>query len=61
MKTRVYFFVYLGLFCFSFIITAVIDHIIGVSFKDVSAVVQFTHKVTYMLCGLFIGMSKWLR
>ena len=50
-----------GVLILGSIITVVIDHLIGVSFTDVSAVAQFTHKLTYMVWGgALLDMNKWL-
>ena len=36
------------------VITAMIDQLIGVSFKDYNPMVHVAHKVTYMLWGVII-------
>ncbi len=52
---------YFGVLILGSIITVAIDHLVGVSFTDVSAVARLTHKVTYMAWGgALLGMNKWL-
>lgn len=50
---------YLGILILGSVITMAIDYLIGISFKDVSAVASITHKLTYMLWGgVILGMNK---
>lgn len=50
-----------GVLILGSIITVVIDHLVGVSFTDVSAMAQITHKVIYMIWGgILFGGMKWL-
>ena len=50
MKTKKAF-VYFGVLVLGPVIAVVIDHLIGVSFKDVGTVALLTHTATYMLLG----------
>ena len=51
----------LGVLLLGSAVGVAIDHLVGVSFKDVGAAAQLIHKVTCMLWGgVLLGIGKWL-
>lgn len=51
---------FVGLFLLGSVITAIVDGLIGVSFKEVGSLIAITHKVTYMVWGgILMGLIKW--
>ena len=54
--------IFFGAIILGSVVTFAIDQLVGISFKDVNAFAQITHKVTYMLWGGAIaGLANWAR
>jgi len=53
--------VFVGVLIFGTVVTAVIDGLLGISFKDVSPTVAITHRVMYTAWGaVYTGTILWL-
>ena len=53
-------FINLGVLILGAVITATIDYLIGISFKDVGVVARITHTVIYMVWGgAIVIMGEW--
>ena len=52
--------IYLGILILGTVVTTGIDHLIGISYKDVGMIAQVAHKAAYVLWGgALMGLGKW--